>query len=155
MKNINVGQAIGIFANIGVLAGLFLLAFELNQNRDMMRAQTRNEIAQGASELLTLAVNDSDFQNIVRRGLSGEELSDDEQWQFYRYQQGWLRYWENTHYQFRSGLFDENEFATQKDTWARSLSRNPGQVEHWCLNKPGFSPEFVRDVDALLTTYQC
>jgi hypothetical protein len=34
-------------ANVGVLVGLLLLVFELNQNRDMIRAQTRNEMAAG------------------------------------------------------------------------------------------------------------
>jgi hypothetical protein len=45
-KKIDLGQSIGILANIGVLIGVLLLAYELNQNRRMMRAQTRNSIAE-------------------------------------------------------------------------------------------------------------
>ncbi len=155
MKKIELGQTLTILANVGVLAGILLLVFELSQNREMMTAQTRNEISQGAIELLTLAINDVSFQNVIRRGQFGEELSEDEQWQFNRYQQGWLRYWENVHYQYRIGLFDETEFAYQKATWAGSLSIHPGIVKHWCERRVGFSPEFVAEIDGLLTIYQC
>jgi len=37
MKKIEFGQAIAVFANIGVLVGILLLAYELNQNRQMMQ----------------------------------------------------------------------------------------------------------------------
>ncbi len=155
MKKIELGQTLTILANVGVLAGILLLAFELSQNREMMTAQTRNEISQGAIALLTLAINDVSFQNVIRRGQFGEELSEDEQWQFNGHQQAWYRYWENVHYQYRIGLFDETEFATQKATWARSLSIHPGIVKHWCERKAGFSPEFVTEIDGLLTFYRC
>jgi len=45
MKKIDLGQTLTILANVGVLAGILLLVFELNQNREMMRAQTRSELA--------------------------------------------------------------------------------------------------------------
>ncbi len=41
MKKIELGQAIGILANIGVLGGLLLLAFELRQNNELMAAEGR------------------------------------------------------------------------------------------------------------------
>ena len=41
-----------IGANLGVLIGLLLLIAELNQNRDMMRAQVRHDLAMGIVDLL-------------------------------------------------------------------------------------------------------
>ena len=46
MKKIDLGQTIGIVANVGVIAGLLLLAFELNQNREITEAQTRHQVSQ-------------------------------------------------------------------------------------------------------------
>ena len=46
MKKIDLGQTLGIVANVGVIAGILLLAYELNQNRQMMQAQTRNAISE-------------------------------------------------------------------------------------------------------------
>ena len=64
-------------ANIGVLIGIVLLVIELDQNREMIRAQTRNDISQQlASRLLTLASN-SQLNNVTRRAAAGEELSAD------------------------------------------------------------------------------
>ena len=47
MKRFEVGQALQLLGNFGVIVGILLLVYELNQNRDMMMAQTRNELSQG------------------------------------------------------------------------------------------------------------
>jgi hypothetical protein len=39
-------------ANLGVLIGIALVLVELDQNREMMRAQIRNELALGIVDLL-------------------------------------------------------------------------------------------------------
>ena len=39
MKKIDLGQTITILANLGVIAGIGFLAFELNQNNKLLRAQ--------------------------------------------------------------------------------------------------------------------
>ena len=44
MKKIDRGQTISLVANIGVLIGILLLVFELNQNRVVTEAQTRSAI---------------------------------------------------------------------------------------------------------------
>ena len=41
MKKINLGQLIGILANLGVIAGIVFLAFELEQNNQLMEAEAR------------------------------------------------------------------------------------------------------------------
>ncbi len=155
MKKIDLGQTIGVLANIGVLIGILLLVYELSQNRQMMKAQTRNEIAQSTYELLTLSIDNLSFQSTMRRGRAGEELSEDEQFQFERYHNGWFRFWENVHYQYRNGLYDETEFSKQREAWAFSFATNPGVVSYWCRIRSRFVPEFSLDVNELLTTYEC
>ena len=155
MKKIDLGQTIGVLANIGVLIGILLLVYELSQNRQMMKAQTRNEIAQSTYELLTLSIDNLSFQSTMRRGRAGEELSEDEQYQFEGYHNGWFRFWENVHYQYRNGLYDETEFSKQREAWAFSFATNPGVVGYWCRVRSRFVPEFSLDVDELLTTYEC
>ena len=41
MKNIDLGQTIGILANLGVIAGIVFLAVELQQNNKLLGAQAR------------------------------------------------------------------------------------------------------------------
>jgi hypothetical protein len=45
MKKIDFGQTVSVVANIGVVIGIVLLVYELNQNRQMTAAQTRHEMA--------------------------------------------------------------------------------------------------------------
>ena len=54
MKKISLGQTLGILANLGVIAGILLLTYELNQNRQMMQSQTRNAIADTLVHLVSL-----------------------------------------------------------------------------------------------------
>ena len=62
-------------ANLGVLVGIILLVVELNQNRDMMRAQTRNEIARATQELLTSWATSPELADVVVRANRNEDLS--------------------------------------------------------------------------------
>ena len=49
MKKIDLGQTITVLANVGVIAGIAFLGFELSQNNDLLAAQARyNLIVQRA-----------------------------------------------------------------------------------------------------------
>ena len=65
-----------------------------------------------------------------------------------------LRYQENVHYQYRQGLYDENEFAAHRDAWS-FLFKAKGRVDVFCNYRVGLSEEYVAEIDALLTTYRC
>ncbi len=52
MKTPDLGQTIGLVANLGILVGILLLAYELVQNREIMQSQTRTAIAEGATDFL-------------------------------------------------------------------------------------------------------
>ena len=61
-------------ANLGVLAGIILLVFELNQNRAMMRAQIRNEVAVQLIDLMSQVAIDPEpsLPTYVRHGARKE-----------------------------------------------------------------------------------
>ena len=107
MKKIDLGQALHVLGNFGVIVGILLLAYELNQNRDMVMAQTRNELSQGITEILLDISNNEERVSIFIRGAAGEDLSEYESAQYQLMTMAELRYHENVHYQYRSGLYDE------------------------------------------------
>ncbi len=43
MRKLDLGQTVGILANVGVLIGVLLLVYELSLNRHIVEAQTRDE----------------------------------------------------------------------------------------------------------------
>jgi hypothetical protein len=111
-------------ANFGVLIGIILLVIELDQNRDMIRAQTRNEISNQVVERLDRQGTDIQLANLKRRAERSEELSDDEEMQVYLLSVGRNRSWENIHYQYRHGMFDEQEFAAERNAWGQIIGRD-------------------------------
>jgi hypothetical protein len=141
---------IGLGANIGVVLGLFLLIFQLNQNRSMMRAQTRNEIAMGGVSLLSMPSNNAQLAGVLQRADSGSQLTPEEYVQYRRYLIAMYRYYENAYYQYRHGLYNEAEYSTQKTAWRSYASRSAASVAIWCDMRPSFSPEFAREMDSLI-----
>jgi hypothetical protein len=144
---------IGLGANVGVVLGLFLLILlilQLNQNRSMMRAQTRNEIAMGGVSLLSMPSNNAQLAGVLQRADSGGQLTPEEYVQYRRYLIATYRYYENAYYQYRHGLYDEAEYTTQKVAWRNYVSRSAASVAIWCDMRPSFSPEFAREMDSLI-----
>ncbi len=155
MKKIDLGQTLLLLGNAGVIIGILLLGYELNQNRDMMRAQTRNELSQGLIEILLELANDDEDASIYLRGSKGEDLTEVESERFRLFSIAQLRYHENVYYQYRNGLYDDSEYFAQRELWRNEVFNNKGMVDVWCPRRSGFSAEFVAEVGGLLTTYTC
>jgi hypothetical protein len=91
----SLNQWLSLGANIGVLAGIFLLIFEIRQNRQAIRAQTRNDLAQGAISLISLAVENPHVADIVVRSNRGEDLTETEKYILFSRAESYFRYFEN------------------------------------------------------------
>ncbi len=142
-------------ANVGVLIGIILLIIELDQNRDMMRAQIRNELARGVQDLLVITVADQDFADLLFRAETGESLSPAESSRVGTWDQLVFRYWENVHYQYRLGLYDESEFSPHRDAMLNVVVENPRLYAFWCNQRLIFSGPFVEYMDNLLDSPDC
>ena len=139
-------------ANLGVLAGILLLVFELVQSRELMRAQTRNEISAGIVELQMAVATNPQLSELLHRAASGEELSPEETTQFEHRANAMFRYYENVHYQHRQGLYDDPEFAAQRDAW-QSFLRVTVYRHYWCSNRHLYSEKFKALFDYLVDGY--
>ena len=155
MKKLDLGQTVGILANLGVLVGILLLVYELNQTRDMTRAQTRNELSQGLISIVLDLADDAETTSLILRGDNGEELSPVERARYTNLTIAQLRYHENVYYQYRSGLYDETEYLAQREAWRNAVFQTVGLVEVFCMIRPALSPAFVSEIDGLLTTHRC
>jgi len=146
---------LSLLANVGALIGLLLIAAQLQQNRDLMRAQIRHDLAMGIVELLNVPAGNAQFASVLRRGELGESLTADEQFQFELRSNALLRYWEDVHYQYRQGLYDEVEYSAQKEAWGATLRRSRGLASYWCRVRELYSPEFMAELDALQPPNAC
>jgi len=142
-------------ANIGVLIGIMLLVVELDQNREMIRAQTRNDISRQISDHLGMVANNDQLASVKRRSEAGEELSADEEQQQYLLFTANKRMWENIHYQYRQGMFDEKEFDGERAAWRALINRDKSFARNWCPSRENYSPEFAAELDSLLDEGVC
>lgn len=142
-------------ANVGVLIGIILLIVELDQNRDMMRAQTRNEITRATLDMLALWSASPALADAIVRANNGEELSPSEQFTVRARSETVFRLWENIHYQYRQGLYDESEFSASITTFSRILSQQPALMNAWCQTSTMYSVEFAEQLQSLLPGDSC
>jgi hypothetical protein len=148
MKKIDLGQTLQLLGNAGVIVGILLLVYELNQNRQMMEAQTRHELSQGIVDQFFAGAADPDLVELVIKGQAGALESEIEERQFDWWFFARMRYWEDVHYQYRMGLYDQDEFDAQLRAFSPTF-RLPASLELWSSVKDGFSPEFVAAMDEL------
>ena len=148
-------QWLSLLANIGALVGLILIAVQLKQNRDLMQAEIRHDLAMGIVEMLNVPASNTQLASVLRRGALGESLTPDEQFQFELRTNALLRYWEDVHYQYRQGLYDEVEFAAQKEAWGETFRRSEGLAAYWCRVRTLYSPAFMAELDTLQPRDSC
>jgi hypothetical protein len=60
MNTIELGRTVGLLTNIGVLAGIVWLAYELEQNNSLLEAQASHELLQDRLDIRSGVVNGSD-----------------------------------------------------------------------------------------------
>jgi len=150
MKRIDLGQTVTILANLGVLIGILLLVYELGQNREMVRAQTRSSVAEMLINLLALEVGDPGIAEIQVKVGSGEPLTPVEMERFQVLQWAYWRYRENVHYQYRNGLYDEDEYLALRAAWLNDVDTDEIRRAIYCESLYLRSPALADEINGLM-----
>jgi hypothetical protein len=137
-------------ANLGVLVGILLLIIELDQNRESIRGQTRNDLAEGAISVISLAVENPHLADALVRSNNGEEVTPAEAYMLASRAEAVLRYFENVHYQYRIGTYDEGEFSRHMDTMKAVVTNTVSVRKYWCQYGARFSATFEDAANAIL-----
>jgi len=155
MESEQLNRWLTLGANFGVLVGILLLVYELNQNRELTRAEIRNELSQGVIEFTMAQSENEQLADIIVRAETGEKLTPVEQRRYTYFFRGFFRYLANVHYQYRHGLYDDSEYLVQRDAWGWYLASAKPLVDVWCDYRKTVSLEVQAEIDSLLTTYTC
>ena len=146
-----INKWLALIANVAVVAGIVFLALELNQNSRMMKTQTRNAITES---ILNFQFNaeTSGLRGVAAKANNDmSSLTPEEAGKVAQLYVSNLRLWENIHYQYRNGVFEEDEFAAERNSWKALGERNPLLRGVYCqLKQAGsLSPAFVIEMDKL------
>ena len=141
MKDSNLGQSIGILANVGVIAGILFLGYEIHQNNSFLAAQARAEMAANRvsyNDMMLVPENLS----VYLRATSNEELRVEETARLRFIVTSILVRWESEYREFAAGMYplDTLPIAGYVDTFATF----PGFQEVWQSRVFLWDPEFVQ-----------
>ena len=142
---------LGVIANFGVIVGIAFLALEIEQNTTAMKAQTRNALSEQQTEWLLEVGLSEEARNLIFRGNQFQDAADLQGPDGLGYSflmQSNLRMWENEYYQYKLGLFDDEEFKPRVDRW-RFIASNPGRKVVWAAARAGYSPGFRELMDKI------
>ena len=142
-----------VAANFSVLAGIIFLGVEIQQNTEMVRAQTRDAMTDKQMAYYELAINNIETDSLFRG--NGSELEIDRNSIEYRKHMflnlAQLRMWENEFYQYRQGLFEASEFESRLNVWENLMSGDSRAAQErrniWNFQKDNFSSDFVLTLD--------
>ena len=155
MNSDRINRWLNLGGNAAVLIGLLLLVYELNQTRELTRAQMRSEISGGIYDLLAMTANNEQLADLMHRADTGAPLTEAEYFQYASRTRAMFRYFENVHYQYRVGLYDDSEFARQKLAWGNYMNGSARATEIWCAYQHVVSSEFAAELSGLLTENNC
>ena len=141
MKKIDLGQAIGILANSGVIAGILFLGYEIHQNNRFWAAQARAEMAANRvsyNDMMLVPENLSVFL----RAMSNEELRVEETARLTFIVTSILVRWESEYREFAAGMYplETLPIAGYRNTFATF----PGFQDVWQSREYLWDPEFVQ-----------
>ncbi len=103
MKTLDLGQSIGILANLGVIAGIVFLGLELRQNNELLESDARRAVLDRRTNSQEIVATNAQLANVVAKSAAGEPLTDGEyvqldaynrrtlaslEWQFGEHQRG-------------------------------------------------------------------
>lgn len=163
MKKIDPGQTIAILANVGVIAGIVFLAFEINQNTQAVQSASFQGYTDSTIDWLSDLTNDGELAEIWFRYSSGADDLDDVDFMRASMQlrKQWYRF-QNAYSQWRRGSLSEGDWEVSKLLMCREpveggsaalrTEEAAGVVgrirrESWPRQRPYFNQEFIAFVE--------
>ena len=106
MKSLDLGQFVQTLANVGVIAGIVFLAFELRQNNELMEAEARFNRVTVSREAYNITSTNGELAEIIVKANNNESLTEVEH---YRFSQSLMRFLVNMEWIFREMPVDSPE----------------------------------------------
>ena len=142
MRKIDLGQAVTLAANLGVIAGIVFLGFELHQNNELLEAQAHFNHKETRANFLGEFEANPELARIAVKAEHGEALNPVEQLQLDSHYDRLFVSWEWEFFEAQAGRIEIPVVGY------RSSMSSPGVRERWEQRKSMFSTEFIDFMDA-------
>ena len=136
-------------ANIGVIAGLVLVAYEIDQSAITLELATSSDGVDNFQQAMEVLVQDEDLARLIYKAETEyEELDEFERWRVSKYLDGYFSMSEQD-YHVLATLSGTDAAAGFIDDWRENMSL-PMYQEYWSKSAQRIGPEFRRYIDDLL-----
>ena len=136
---------LGVFTNVGIIAGLVLVAYQIAQTNDALEIERRqwdttyrSDRSEQFQDAVGRIAEDPELSSIWRRGRAGESLTPDEQYRFSLLSNSffWLQWNSNRSELSRLGLLPEQAYTSDGplQVLVRTTQQNPGmrpELDRW------------------------
>jgi len=142
LKKLDLGQTITILANVGVVAGIIFLAFELQQNNDQLQSQTRANLYRMQAEIQRdIFTNVGGVTDLLVKAQGGQQLTAVELNRLAAFRGYVLR---TIEFMFR----EDSEGSRESADWmVIAFVSIPGFREFWEQTKISRDPDFVSFIE--------
>ena len=139
MKPRELNDWLGVVTNLGVIAGLVLVAYEIQQNNELLIQESRYNMVQNQKDWSQFLTSDEQIFNLITVA-SGEELTVAENARRYSILLGNLQTWQWEWEQSRTGLLGTTDVPVQA---FRTLWVNFKIERNWQQLRIALNPDFV------------
>ena len=136
-------------ANVGVLAGIVFLAYELQQNTVATQLEAASNFNASFSEIELFIAGSPEFAELLTRGREGEEITGADQLRLMVFYNQVLRQWQFTHFQYLAEAMDEDNWQAQRAFMAEIIRGDIGLLNHWRTFRQQYSPAFNSELEAI------
>lgn len=133
------GMWLTLAANLGVVAGIVLLALEIKQNNELLVAQARMFGEENRMRDELLIMQNPELRTVIIKKNRSAETTPEEDLLFRVFQSTVLNGWQATWLEYRAGLIEIDGYAGR---W-RDLFWYQEYSERWQNTKHRYKPEFV------------
>ncbi len=139
MKKPDLGQSIGVLANLGVIAGIVFLAIEIRQNNELLRAGARESQVESRAGSLERWAEDGEMMQLRLKASEGAQLTTAEEWRVAFDFSSIMTRFEHDYELYRNGRIEYVPIPG----WRRTFDRWPYMRSLWRQRTDSYSPEFV------------
>lgn len=126
-------------ANIGVIAGIVLLALEIKQNNELLSSQARMFGEQNRMRDEIAIMENAALRAVLTKKNQMEDLTAEEELLYRVFQSTVLNSWQATWYEYRAGFIEIDGHVRR---W-RDMYWHQEYGERWNETKHRYHPEFV------------
>lgn len=154
MKKIDLGQAVQIVANLGVIASIVFLGIEMRQNNFALNVQARLERENVYRQSNERVIGNPELVRVIVKAGQGEELSVEEDYLLLRHNLAVLLNWNYVFMQVHDGLLPESTIPLAN--WRGTFHEwNPRMTETWVQSKDTYPAEFRQFMQEQVVDYCC